>query len=91
MPNKKFVGEVIVSEVNDFARGDGEMVETWKLGVLLTEDRGVTFNVSKNDGLYPLVSAVEVGQIVHVTAEPVIKADNRVKYKAVAIETIEQN
>jgi len=90
MANKKFVGEVLRSDANDFAGSDGEMVETHKLEVLLTEDRGITFNISKQDGLYDIAQQIEPGQIVHVTAEPMIKNDGKVKYKAVAIEVVDR-
>lgn len=91
MAYKKFVGEVITSEANDFAGTDGEMVETHKLAVQLTDDRGVTFNISKNDALYQIASQIQVGDTVHVTAEPIIRNDGRIKYKALAIETMRQD
>jgi len=91
MANKKFVGEVIRSEMNDFAGADGEMVETWKLDVQLTEERGITFNISKQDGMYDIASQIEVGQIVHVTSEPMVKGDGRMKYRAVAIEVVDRS
>jgi len=86
---KLFVGEVLKSEENNFAGANDELIEGWRLQVLLTDDRGVTFFTSKRDQMYSVVSSIPESAYVHVTAVPIIKNNGSVKYQIVAVETVD--
>jgi len=87
--SKLFVGEILKSEENNFSSSNNELIEGWRLQVLLTDERGVTFFVPKRDDMYGIVSQLQENTYVHVTADPIIKNNGSVKYKIVAVETVD--
>lgn len=83
---KLYQGEVLISEANEFQGSDGSMVELWRLGLMLTDDKGITFNISKHDAaLYTAASGTQVGEMICVRAYPEIRMDGRMKWKATEI------
>jgi len=86
---KIFLGQVIKSAPREFTGADGEVVELWELAILLTEDKGMTFNVSKRENMYNLVADIKVGEKVRCQAEPEIRMDGRVKWRLVLLSIVE--
>jgi len=87
---KVFLGEALISERNEFAGREGDMIQTWKLGVMLNDDKGVTFSISSRDTqLYDYASRIEVGQYVRIEADPAIRQDGRIKYRVSSLELVE--
>lgn len=84
---KKFIGHVLKSELNEFTNTRGEVVTLWKLVVALNEERCVIFNVpSTNERLFHRVSACEEGEQVSCIAEPVGKNDGRIRYALISLD-----
>lgn len=87
MKTKQFVGEVIESQLNEFmgknnGEPTGEMIETWSLKILLNDDNGRAFSISKRDqGMYDLVKQIPIGARIKVTAVPDVQVSGRVKWK----------
>jgi len=88
---KTFIGEVLKSEINEFTGSTGEQIETWNLTLQLTEDKGITFNVSTRDNMYSVVKEILPGQNVRVSADPVVRADGRIKYKLLTCEVVDND
>jgi len=86
MARKAFVGIVDYSEKNEFNSGNGELIQCWKLGVLLSEDKGMNFNVGINDPNYQHVSGLPIGARVRIEADSMIRNDGSVKWKLSNIE-----
>jgi len=87
---KTFIGEVCKSAEREFTGKNGDVILMWELTLLLTDDRGINFNISSRDELFETVSMIGVGSRVRVVAEPDVRLDGRVRYKARLVELVEQ-
>jgi len=83
---KQFVGQVVSSEENNFVGSDQKQVETWRISILLSEDKGMSFSVTRDSNMYQVLQAIEIGQTVSITASPSVRNNGSVRYK---IETIQ--
>lgn len=88
MATKAFIGIVDTSCINEFNDGNGVLIRCWKLGLLLSEDKGIVFNIGIDDPNYPHVSGLPIGARIKVIAESRINNDGRVKWKLAQIETV---
>jgi len=78
---KTFIGEILESYKNEFAGRDGEMIETWKISVQLSEEKGVTFDVAPNNEIYAHVASCKPGDKVRIEATPTVKPNGFIKYR----------
>lgn len=88
---KRFVGKVLNSELNEFTDSRGELVTLWKLVVALNEERCVIFNVPKsNEALFHKVASCEEGETVECAATAVGRLDGRIRYALHTLEIIDR-
>ena len=78
---KTFIGIVDSSEPNEWTTPDGELVQCWKIGILLSEDRGITFNVVSTSDQYEIAKAVQPGEKVRIRASSNIRNSGQVKWR----------
>jgi len=82
MPIKTYVGEVLVSEANEFTSAKGELVKLWKFGIQISETSGKVFNVSEqNLDLYEKIRGISKGTVVECDAHSEIGNDGSIKWK----------
>jgi len=85
---KVFVGNVSESAPNEFTNDKGEVITTHRLAILLTDDRGILFNVSSRDPNYPDVAALEEGNRVRIVAYPEVRPTGVVRWKVQEVELL---
>lgn len=85
---KTFIGEVILSETNEFSTKEGEVITLWKIGIALSEEKSMIFNVSKmsEPELFQRVQDALIGMNVKITAEPRPTQFGGIKWKLKEIE-----
>jgi len=89
MSTKTFIGTIDSSSANNFTDLKGELIECWRVGLLLSEDKGIVFNVGKNDPAYEDVQRVDVGDKVQIISHSNIKNDGSVRWKLDDISRVE--
>jgi len=85
---KIFLGEVIESKLNEFTGQNGEVIQTWRLAIQLTDEKGVTFTISSRDPLYVEAQQITTSQNIRVECSPVIKQDGKIKYHVDKLEVV---
>lgn len=91
MARKSFIGVLVDSKVNEFTGSEGEVIRTWKLGLLLSETKGMNFDVSINNPLYETVNQYKIDDRVKVEADPEIRMDGKVKWRLADIVLADTN
>jgi hypothetical protein len=78
---KVFIGEVIESGLNEWTNEKGDVMQTWRLAIILNDERGKRFNVSVNDPKYSEVSQYQKGDRVRIEAIPDVRNDDTVRWR----------
>jgi len=82
---KVFIGEVIESQLNEWINEKGDVMTTWRISILQSDEKGKRFNVSVNDPKYSEVSEYKKGDRVRIEAEPEVRNDDGVRWKLLDI------
>lgn len=88
MATKQFQGEVIESRDSSFQDQRGELINNWRIGVMLNEDSQRTFHIGKDNPCRKEAEQIVKGSTVRITAEPVAGQGTAVKWRALQIEQI---
>jgi len=78
---KTFVGVIDQSQANSFVDSRGEKVDLWEIALLLSDSRGMIFNVAKTHEQYDEIVELREGAKVEIMAHSEVKFDGKVKWK----------
>jgi len=88
MSIKQFQGEVIESKDSSFTDARGEMVNLWKISLMLNDEKSVTFNIGKDNPCRKESERIVKGNTARISAEPLAMNNGGIKWKATQVEKI---
>jgi len=88
MSTKQFQGDVIESKNSSFTDARGELVNLWKIALMLSDEKSVTFNIGKDNPCRKEAEQIVKGNTARISAEPLAMNNGGIKWKAVQVEKI---